>query len=419
MAQLSDDCFAYGGALIRVDDALADLRSRLVPITEREEVPLAAALGRVLAEDVVAGRPVPPHDNSAVDGYAVHFDDLSPDGPTLLPVAGRIAAGHPLAGPAERGRAYRIFTGAPMPTGPDTVLMQEDCRVDGGQVEIPPGIRRGANRRLAGEDVQKGAVILTRGKRLLPQDLGLAASIGRTRLMVHRPLSVALFSTGDEIYDPGGPVPPGGAYDANRATLAALLRRLGAEVADFGILKDDLATIRSALEAAAGRHDVIITSGGVSGGEEDHAKAALLAAGGRLHAWRLAIKPGRPVALGQLGSVPYLGLPGNPVAVMVTFFRVARPILLMLAGATAERPPRAYPVTVDFEYRKKSGRREYVRVVLQGSRDGLPVAAKHPRDGAGVLSSMVESDGLVELSEETTTVERGATVSFLPFSELL
>lgn len=419
MAQLSDDCFAFGGALTRVDAALADLLPRLAPVTGIETVALDAAPGRVLAEDIVAGRSVPPHDNAAVDGYAVHFDDLADDRPTVLPVVGRIAAGHPLDGGALRGRAYRIFTGAPMPAGPDTVLMQEDCRRDGDRVEIPPGIRRGANRRRAGEDVTAGSIILRAGRRLRPQDIGLAASVGLAALPVRRRLSAALFSTGDEVREPGTPAPPGCIYDANRHTLAALLSQLGCEVGDLGILPDDPGAIRAAIERAAAAHDVIVTSGGVSGGGEDHVKQAMEAAGGRLHSWRLAIKPGRPVALGQVGLVPFLGLPGNPVAVMVTFLQIARPILLALGGAAVEPPP-TYPVTADFEYRKKRDRREYVRVILRrDAPDALPVAVKHPRDGAGVLSSMVEADGLVELDEERTVLERGETVSFLPFSGIL
>ncbi|WP_029006731.1 gephyrin-like molybdotransferase Glp [Azospirillum halopraeferens] len=416
MAQLSDDCFAFGGDLMPVDAALALLRERVSPVTESATVALADAPGRILAEDVTAPFDVPPHANSAVDGYAVFFDDLAGDGPTQLPVTARVAAGHPLDRPGRRGEAVRIFTGAPMPDGFDTVLMQEDCRAVGDGVLIPPGIKRGANRREAGEDVRCGAVILAAGRRLRPEDVGLAASVGRRTLEVRAPLRVAVFSTGDEVREPGEPLAAGCIYDANRYALMAALRGLGCVVTDLGILGDRPEVIRGALDGAAAAHDVLVTSGGMSTGEEDHVKAAVEALGA-LHFWRLAIKPGRPVALGQAAGAAFIGLPGNPVAVMVTFLRVARPILLRLMGAS-EAPPILFPVRAGFAYKKKSGRREYVRTRLERGADGVLTAIKHPRDGAGILSSLVESDGLVELPEDVTRLEPGETVAFLPFSEV-
>lgn len=421
MAQLSDDCFAFGGEMMAVDRALELLSGRLHPVTETHRIGLADALGHVLAEDVVAPFNVPPHDNSAVDGYAVFFDDLTPDAATLLPVTARVAAGHALDRPGRRGEAVRIFTGAPMPEGFDTVLMQEDCKAGEGTVVIPPGIRRGANRRRAGEDMAQGSTVLTAGRRLRAEDIGLLASLGRREVTVRTALRVAVFSTGDEVREPGVPLEPGCIYDANRFALIAALRELGCGVTDLGILPDRLDAVRGALEAAAGTHDVLITSGGMSTGEEDHVKAAVEALGG-LHFWRLAIKPGRPVALGTVkgatkGAAVFVGLPGNPVAVMVTFLRIARPILLRLMGA-ADEAPALFPLRAGFTYKKKAGRREYVRATLARAADGVLTAVKHPRDGAGILSSMVESDGLVELPEEITRVEPGMIVDFLPFSEV-
>ena len=416
MAQLSDDCFAFGGEMMAVDRALELLAGRLHPVTETRRIGLADALGMVLAEDVVASFNVPPHDNSAVDGYAVFFDDLTPDATTTLPVTGRVAAGHSLDRPGRRGEAVRIFTGAPMPEGFDTVLMQEDCKAEGGAVAIPPGIRRGANRRRAGEDMTQGSTVLTAGRRLRAEDIGLLASLGRREVAVRTALRVAVFSTGDEVREPGVPLEPGCIYDANRFALIALLRQLGCIVTDLGILPDRLDAIRGALEEAAEGHDVLITSGGMSTGEEDHVKAAVEALGG-LHFWRLAIKPGRPVALGTAKGAVFVGLPGNPVAVMVTFLRIARPILLRLMGA-AEEAPALFPLRAGFTYKKKAGRREYVRATLARAADGVLTVVKHPRDGAGILSSMVESDGLVELPEEVTRVEPGMIVDFLPFSEV-
>ncbi|MDX1424151.1 MAG: molybdopterin molybdotransferase MoeA [Kiloniellales bacterium] len=416
MAQLSDDCFAHGGRLMTTAEALERLTGRVSRVTEDEPVALAEGLGRILAEDLVAPADVPPHDNSAVDGYAVYFDDLDPAAETRLPVVGRAAAGHPLAGPAERGAAVRIFTGALMPAGPDTVMMQEDCRVEDGQVVIAPGIRRGANRRVHGEDIRAGARVLAKGQRLRAQDLGQAAAVGRTALQVSRPLKVALFSTGDELREPGAPLEPGCIYDSNRVTVSALLQGLGCRVSDLGILEDRAEVIRAALAAAAGDHELIVTTGGVSVGEEDHVKQAVDALGA-IHFWRLAIKPGRPIALGQVARVPIVGLPGNPVAVVVTFVNLVRPLILSLMGGT-DLLPHHFRVRAAFDHKKKKNRREWVRARLEADAEGGWQAIKFPRDGAGILSSLVESDGLVELPEEMTYLKRGTLVDFLPFSEV-
>jgi molybdopterin molybdotransferase len=260
MAQLSDDCFAHGGRLMRADEALERIARSMVCVCEPEPVPLAGGLGRILAEDVTSPHDVPAHDNSAVDGYAVFFDDLDPEAGMDLPVAGRATAGHPLDRPARRGAAVRIFTGARMPEGPDTVMMQEDCRIEGDRVVIPPGIERGANRRVRGEDVVAGGIVLHRGMRLRPQDLGQAAAVGRTSLLVSRPLRVALFSTGDELREPGEPLEPGCIYDSNRVTIGALLGALGCSVSDFGILRDQADALRTALARAAEGHELIVTS---------------------------------------------------------------------------------------------------------------------------------------------------------------
>ncbi|MBT4771624.1 MAG: molybdopterin molybdotransferase MoeA [Rhodospirillaceae bacterium] len=435
MAQLSDDCFEADGGLIPVEEALARLEARLSTIVGAESITLDSAAGRILAADITSDRAVPPHDNSAVDGYAVYFDDLDADGETRLPVAGRVAAGHPLNGPAQRGTAVRIFTGAPIPdgaagpdgvagpdgaAGPDTVLMQEDCRAEehNGQthVVIPAGISRGANRRDEGEDVARGQVILRAGQRLRPQDIGLAASIGRADFSVYEKLTVGVLSTGDEVYEPGAAAPAGGIYDANRHALTALLSDLGCAVRDYGIVADDADRIGAALTRAAEECDAIVSTAGMSVGDEDHLADAI-ARLGTLHFWKVAIKPGRPVAFGQIGDTPFIGLPGNPAAMMVTFLRLARPALLRLGGAT-DVAPRLYQVRAGFTHSKKERRREYVRVCLAPGDDGVLVANKHPRSGAGVLTSMVESEGLVELPEDMTQLTPGTMVSFLPFTEV-
>src|ERR1700730_6723645 len=324
MAQLSDDCFAFNGPLLPVADAERLIVERVAPVGECETVTLREALGRVLAEDGIAPVNVPPFDNSAVDGYAVRAANLDADGETRLAIVDRVAAGHDSTHALQAGEAIRIFTGAPMPAGADTVFMQEDCRVDGGAVVVPPGLKLGANRRLAGEDIRAGAVALPAGRRLAVQHVALAAALGRVDLQVRRRIRVALFSTGDEIVEPGAPRPEPALYDANRRLLAELAGRLGAEVTDLGILRDDPQALAQAISAAACGHDVVLTSGGVSTGEADHVRTAVEQIG-RLVFWRVAIKPGRPVAMGVVpapgggSGAAFVGLPGHPVAAFLTF----------------------------------------------------------------------------------------------------
>lgn len=416
MAQLSDDCFAHGGPLMRVEEARRLLAEIITPVTEREPVALNQALGRILAEDVVSPVDIPPAPNAAVDGYAVFHADLDPQRETRLPVTGRVTAGQRELPVARRGTAIRIFTGARLPDGPDTVMMQEDCCEDGDHVIISPGIKKGANARKAGEDVSKGSTVLRRGQRLRPQDVGQAAAVGRRELQVSTRLKVGLFSTGDELREPGTPLEPGAIYDSNRYTIHALLTGLGCQVEDLGILPDRLDVVRQALKQAECRHDLLVTSGGVSVGDEDHVKAAVESLG-KLHLWRLAVKPGRPIALGQVGRVPFVGLPGNPVAVVVTFLTIVRPMILRLMGGD-DTPPHTFRVRAGFDYKKKAERREWLRAQLVQEAGGGLMVKKFPREGAGILSSLVAADGLVELPEDLTRLEAGAMVDFLPFSEV-
>ena len=384
---------------------------------------LRDAIGRVLAQDVIAPVNVPPFDNSAVDGFAVRGDDLDPGAEKRFVIIDRVAAGHAATQAAGAGEAIRIFTGAPMPTGADTVFMQEDCRVEGGDVIVPPGLKRGANRRLAGEDMPSGGIALPAGRRLGAQHVALAAALGLTKLEVYRRVRIALFSTGDEIVEPGLALPRAALYDSNRYLLAGLIARFGAAVTDLGILGDDPKELAAAIAAAAADHDLVLTSGGVSTGEADYVRSAIESIG-RIVFWRIAIKPGRPVAMGVIlgakngGGAAFVGLPGNPVAVFVTFVRVVRPLLLRLAGALPE-PLLAMPARATFSYKKRKGRREYVRVALRAAADGAIEAVKHEHDGAGVLTSLTETDGLAELGEDVTTIEPGATVGFLSYASLV
>jgi molybdopterin molybdotransferase len=423
MAQLSDDCFAFNGPLLPVADAERLIAERVAPVSGHEAVPLREAGGRVLASDIVAPVNVPPFDNSAVDGYAVRAGDLETEHEMRLKIIGRVAAGHDAAHALHTGEAIRIFTGAPMPAGADTVFMQEDCRVEEGAVIVPPGLKRGANRRLAGEDIRAGAVALPAGRRLAVQHVALAAALGLTTLSVRRRVRVALFSTGDEIVEPGQRLPRAALYDSNRYLLAGMIARFGAAVTDLGILSDDPKELAQAIKAAAEDHDLVLTSGGVSTGEADYVRSAVESIG-RIVFWRVAIKPGRPVAMGVIPgskrgeSAAFVGLPGNPVAVFVTFVRVVRPLLLRLSGALPE-PLIAIPVRAAFSYKKRKGRREYVRVALRAGPDGAIEAVKHVQDGAGVITSLTETDGLAELTEDMTAIESGSPIGFLSYASLL
>jgi molybdopterin molybdotransferase len=417
MAQLSDDCFAASGPMMSVDDAVRLIVARVTAIADIETVALAEADGRILANEILAPLPLPPFTNSAVDGYAVAGRGLPEGSEQAFAISGRVQAGAAANAPIETGHAVRIFTGAPMPDGADTVFMQEDVRLEGDKVVLPAGLKPGANVRPAGEDIPLGHAALQAGKRLRPQDVALAAAFGLVRLNVIRRIRVAVFSTGDELVSPGERRAAPQLFDSNRFMLMAMLRRLGCEVSDLGILRDEPASLARALRDVAGHHDLILTTGGVSTGEEDHVKAGVESIG-RLVLWRMAIKPGRPVAMGIIGGTPFIGLPGNPVASFVTFVHVVRPTILALSGAAPE-PLVPIPVRAGFTYKKKSGRREYVRVNLRQAPDGMLEAIKFPREGAGLLSSLVDTDGLVELGEPITRVEPGQMVGFLSYANLI
>jgi len=418
MAQLSDDCFAFGGPMMSVDEAVGIIAARVRPIEDVETVALGVADGRVLAGDIAAPLPLPPFTNAAVDGYAVASDDLPRGEAKAFAVSGRIPAGPSSGAAISPGHTMRIFTGAPIPEGADTVFMQEDVQIaSDGKVILPAGLRPGANVRPAGEDVAAGHSALTAGRRLRPQDVALAAAFGLTHLNVKRRIRIAVFSTGNELVSPGGRRAPGQLFDSNRFMLLAMLARLGCEVSYLGILRDDRASLTQALPAAARNHDLILTTGGVSTGEEDHVKAAVESVG-RLMLWRMAIKPRRPVAMGVIGGTPFIGLPGNPVASFVTFVHVVRPVVLALSGAVQQKLI-PMPVRAAFAYNKKAGRREYVRVYLRAEENSALEAVKFPREGAGLLSSLVDTDGLVQLGEDVTRVEPGQIVGFLGYANLM
>jgi molybdopterin molybdotransferase len=407
-------------ALLSLDDALARLLAAVQPLPAGEIETLSTfdALGRVLAADVRSQLDVPPLANTAMDGYALRSADVPAAG-TLLPVSQRIPAGR-VPGELQPGTAARIFTGAPIPPGADAVVMQEQCEALGDQVRINEVPRPGQWLRRRGEDVQEGSTVLAQGLRLTPQALGMAASVGAATLPVMRRPRVALFSTGDELVMPGEPLRPGAIYNSNRYTLRALIQALGGEVTDLGIVPDRLDATRDALVRAARGHDLIVTSGGVSVGEEDHLRPAVQAEG-RLDLWQIALKPGKPLAFGSVrrgaspgaGEAWFIGLPGNPVSSFITFLLAVRPVLLRLQGAAAGLPA-GVPMRADFAWPKPDRRREFLRV-RRTAQGGL---ALFPNQGSGVLSSAVWGDGLVD-NPPGQAIAAGDTVQYIPFSELL
>ena len=412
--RLLDDCFLHDKERLRHADALKLLDERLKPVARMEDVPLAEAHGRVLAEDVVAPRPVPEFTNAAVDGYAFAHASFA-TGPARLKLIGRVAAGHAPQAAISAGEAVRIFTGAIMPQGADTCVMQEDVTVENGHVLVPPGLKFGANTRKAGEDLKEGEVAASAGTRLRPQELAAIASTGRDRIRCYRRLKVALISTGDEVVRPGEPLGFGQVYDSNHHLLRGLLDTAGSQAVDFGILPDDEAVVRRAIRQAADECDVILSTGGASRGEADYIVEAMQALGS-LHAWQLAVKPGRPLAMGQIGDTVFFGLPGNPVAVFVTFLLYARPMLARLQGAAC-REPRRFPLPAGFAIaNKKPDRREFWRGWIE-EEEGRLVLKKFARDGSALISGLRQADGLIEVPEETTDVRPGDILGFIPFTE--
>ena len=406
----------------------AEFIARLVPKVQAVEMlALRSALGRVLARDIVSGFNVPAHDNSAMDGYAFRGSDLSPDADTVLGVAGSGFAGQTELANAARGQCVRIMTGAVMPAELDTVVPQEFVKVDGNEVTIPAGIvRTGDNRRLRGEDLAQGDPALVAGRVLRPADLGMLASLGQAEVPVFRRVRVAFFSTGDELRSIGEPLPAGCVYDSNRYTLWGMLARLGVEILDLGVVKDDPVALAATFRAAARDADAVITSGGVSVGEADHTKQVMAALGDVLF-WRIAMRPGRPMAIGRIspdsnagghGAILF-GLPGNPVAVMVTFYALVRDALLAMSGAAAQPMPLLRAASVE-PMRKKPGRTEYQRGVVTRSPDGAGWQVRITgSQGSGILRSMSEANGLVVLHHAQGNVAAGEQVDVMPFDGLV
>ena len=412
----------YDPKSLRVAQA-QEFIARLVPQVQAVEMlALRSALGRVLARDIVSGFDVPSQDNSAMDGYALRGAELAAGADTVLQLAGSGFAGQAFGGSAGPGQCVRIMTGAVMPAGLDTVVPQEFVKIEGDRVSVPAGVvRRGDNRRLAGEDLASGEAALTAGRVLRPADLGLLASLGQAEVPVRRRLRVAFFSTGSELRSIGEALDAGCVYDSNRYTLWGMLQRLGLDLLDMGVVRDDPAALEDAFRTAAQNADAVITSGGVSVGEADHTKLVMAKLGDVLF-WRIAMRPGRPMAIGRIETAGHsailFGLPGNPVAVMVTFYALVRDALLAMSGATAQPLPMLRAASVE-PVRKKPGRTEYQRGIVTRSADGQWQVRITGSQGSGILRSMSEANGLVVLHHEQGDVAAGELVDVLPFDGLV
>ncbi|MBK8529618.1 MAG: molybdopterin molybdotransferase MoeA [Rubrivivax sp.] len=421
MSELGPSPLTAGDPQLSVAQAREAIRQVLRPITDHEPVALTQGLGRVLAADLVSPIDVPAHDNSAMDGYAFDGAALAGDGPLQLQSVGTVYAGAPFAGRVLPRQCLRIMTGAVMPAGCDTVVPQELCLADGAWVTIAAGVvRAGENRRRRGEDLARGGVALVAGRVLRPADLGLAASLGFETLTVRRRLRVALFSTGNELRAPGQSLEPGCIYDSNRYSLSAALQRLGVEVIDLGLVRDDPAALRATFERAVAEADAVLTSGGVSVGEADYTRQ-LLAEMGDVAFWKVAMRPGRPFAFGPLrgpgGSAWLFALPGNPVAALVTFYAFAREALLALAGARVE-PLVTLSARCSTPIRKRPGRTEFQRGIVERAADGGWQVRPTGSQGAGILRSLVEANALVVLGHEQSSVAAGDAVEVWLFDAL-
>ena len=414
LADIAAELEGYDPQALSVDRAREFLARLIEPITDTQAVDIFSALDRVLAQDVISPVSVPPHDNSAMDGYAFDGSQLVPDQALTLTPVGTALAGQAWQGTVSAGQCLRIMTGAVMPAGLDTVVPQELASVAQNQITIAANaLRRGDNRRFLGEDLLAGSIALHKGERLTPAALGLLASLGMAKVQVLRRLRVAYFSTGNEILSLGEPTREGAVFDSNRYTVFGLLTRLGCEVIDMGVGRDEPERLEAAFTRAAAQADAIITSGGVSVGEADYTKLMMKQLGD-VAFWKIAMRPGRPMAVGRIGQAALFGLPGNPVAVMVTFLAFVRGALLQMMGSGAKAPPLLRARSAQ-SMRKKPGRTEYQRGVVSSGADGRLSVQITGNQGSGVLSSMVQANGLIVLSHEQGNVALGDEVDVMMF----
>ncbi len=417
--KLADDCFVHDKDRLRHDEALKILHEQMKTIVEIETINLQNANGRILAENIITPRNIPAFDNSAVDGYAYAHADFEPAG-GFFPLTARIAAGDTNNVELPKLSAARIFTGAKMPQGADTIAMQEDCELheqEGSNfIAIPAGLKKGANCRLSGEDVAQDEVVAKSGSKLRPQDLAAIASTGTSEITVYKPLNIGLLSSGNEVLRPHEAFQNGKVYDANHFMLSGLLESLNINITDLGVCSDNEKKVHELLQSASSKYDVIISTGGASKGEEDYFVDALSTLG-KCHLWQLAVKPGRPMSFGQIKDTLVFTLPGNPVAAFVCFLLYIRPCIEALSGGQWKTPQR-YQIPSGFSLNSKPDRREFLRGFIKPDENGNATALKFERDGSGLITGLRKSSGLIEIHEETTVVNKGDLVDFIPFSEM-
>ena len=411
----ANDCYAAPDQMLSVEAARAEIINQTALCVGSETISIEDAEGRILERNITSNLMLPPHDNSAVDGFAFRHADL--ENALRFDVIGRSAAGSPYTGPVANGQCVQIFTGAVMPRNCDTVVMVEDVTLTDATIELSARLKAGSNRRKSGEDVRTGDVVLKAGSKIRPQDIGRLASIGINNVGVFKKLKVGLLSTGDELAEPGQALAAGQIYDSNRYMLRSLLIKFGCEVTDYSIIPDQLDRIQNTLGDAARSSDLVISSGGVSMGDEDHVKAAIEAQG-ELNFWRIAIKPGRPLALGKIQKTPFIGLPGNPVAALVCTLQFVRPLIARLRGENEFEPALPVFAKAAFSMHKKKGRKEWLRGRYALNSQSQPVVEKFHSEGSGLITSLTWANGLIELDEDCDHISEGDLIKFIPFSGL-
>ena len=415
MAQLTKDLKAFGNKLVKLNTAIKIIKNNFNLQQYTELVNLKNTLNRISGENIISSINVPAHSNSAVDGYAINFKEYS-NGNRKFKIIGKSSAGHPFNKKVQKLNSIRVLTGAILPPNLDTIIMEEDCKIINNILTLPDNVKKGINYRYLGEDIKKNSIVYKKGHKIKPQDIGVLASLGIKRIRAYKALKIAIFSSGDELVNVGKPLNKGQIYDSNREMIIAFLGKLGFLVTDLGILKDKSDVIENKLKKASINNDLIITSGGMSLGDEDHIKN-IIDNKGSIYAWRLAIKPGRPVGFGMFNKCPIIGLPGNPAAAFITFLVVAIPILKQMSGQLVNKY-NLIPITSDFYYTKKKGRKEFIRVKLINKKNKL-TAQKFPKAGAGILTSTTWSSGIGILDEKVEEIKPGDKINYLSFNEIL
>ena len=415
MAQLTKDLKAFGNKLVKLNTAIKIIKNNFNLQQYTELVNLKNTLNRISGENIISSINVPAHSNSAVDGYAINFKEYS-NGNRKFNIIGKSSAGHPFNKKVQKLNSIRVLTGAILPPNLDTIIMEEDCKIINNILTLPDNVKKGINYRYLGEDIKKNSIVYKKGHKIKPQDIGVLASLGIKRIRAYKALKIAIFSSGDELVNVGKPLNKGQIYDSNREMIIAFLSKLGFLVTDLGILKDKSDVIENKLKKASINNDLIITSGGMSLGDEDHIKN-IIDNKGSIYAWRLAIKPGRPVGFGMFNKCPIIGLPGNPAAAFITFLVVAIPILKQMSGQLVNKY-NLIPITSDFYYTKKKGRKEFIRVKLINKKNKL-TAQKFPKAGAGILTSTTWSSGIGILDEKVEEIKPGDKIDYLSFNEIL